>query len=87
VRIVAILIQDPSPPSAEVTTKQAGHHRAGECQVVAAVEGDAAVLRATGARAVVALLGRRRRGILFLVHAGRVTVAPDEDAELQHSRR
>ena len=30
---------------------------------------------------------RRRRGVLVLVRAGRVDVAPDEDAELQHGRR
>jgi hypothetical protein len=30
---------------------------------------------------------RRRRGVLVLVRTGRVAVAPDEDAELQHGRR
>ena len=37
---------------------------------------------------LVAVARRRRwRGVLVLVRAGRVAVAPDEDAELQHGRR
>lgn len=37
---------------------------------------------------LVAVARRRRwRGVLVLVRAGRVAIAPDEDAELQHGRR